>query len=121
MYQISAADALKFVTPNYIPVDTVRRANGYLANTFDLAPAQVQYDVETATAASGGGNGAIEGIHLTTRGSKYLGEVGNVSSVTNTTVVTITGTTLAADDCIGNNDINFTSGDASGEGGTITD
>jgi len=28
MYQISASDALKFVTPNYIPVDTVRRANG---------------------------------------------------------------------------------------------
>ena len=25
MYQISASDALKFVTPNYIPVDTVRR------------------------------------------------------------------------------------------------
>jgi hypothetical protein len=47
--------------------------------------------------------------------------VGNVSSVTNTTTVTITGTTLAADDCIVNNDIYFTSGDASGQGGTITD
>jgi len=121
MYQIPASDALKFVTPNYIPVDTVRRANGYLANTYDNAPAQVQYDVETATAASGGGNGAIEVVHLTTRGLQYLGEVGNVSSVTNTTVVTITGTSLAADDCIVNNDIYFTSGDASGEGGTITD
>ena len=29
MYQIPASDALKFVTPNYIPVDTVRRSNGY--------------------------------------------------------------------------------------------
>jgi hypothetical protein len=121
MYQIPASDALKFVTPNYIPVDTVRRSNGYLANTYDNAPAQVQYDVETASAASGGGNGAIEVVHMTTRGLQYLGEVGNVSSVTNTTVVTITGTTLAADDCIVNNDIYFTSGDASGEGGTITD
>ena len=121
MYQISAADALKFVTPNYIPVDTVRRANGYLANTFDLAPAQVQYDVETATAASGGGNGAIEVVHLTTRGLQYLSETGNLAGVTNTTVVTITGTALGADDCIVNNDIYFTSGDASGEGGTITD
>ena len=121
MYQISAADALKFVTPNYIPVDTVRRANGYLANTYDNAPAQVQFDVETATAASGGGNGAIEVVHMTTRGLKYLGETGNLAGVTNTTVVTITGTSLGADDCIVNNDIYFTSGDASGTGGTITD
>ena len=121
MYQISASDALKFVTPNYIPVDTVRRANGYLANTYDNAPAQVQFDVETATAASGGGNGAIEVVHINTRGLKYLSETGNLAGVTNTTVVTITGTSLAADDCIVNNDIYFTSGDASGEGGTITD
>ena len=121
MYQIPASDALKFVTPNYIPVDKVRRSNGYLANTYDSAPGQVQFDVETATAAAGGGNGAIEVVHLTTRGLQYLGEVGNVSAVTNTTTVTITGTSLAADDCIVNNDIYFTSGDASGEGGTITD
>jgi len=47
--------------------------------------------------------------------------VGNVSSVTNTTTVTITGSSLGADDCIVNNDIYFTSGDAAGEGGTITD
>ena len=121
MYQIPASDALKFVTPNYIPVDKVRRSNGYLANTYDSAPGQVQFDVETATAAAGGGNGAIEVVHLTTRGLQYLGEVGNVASVTNTTTVTITGASLTADDCIVNNDIYFTSGDASGEGGTITD
>ena len=121
MYQIPASDALKFVTPNYIPVDKVRRSNSYLANTYDSAPGQVQFDVETAAAAAGGGNGAIEVVHLTTRGLQYLGEVGNVSAVTNTTTVTITGTSLAADDCIVNNDIYFTSGDASGEGGTITD
>ena len=121
MYQIPASDALKFVTPNYIPVDKVRRANSYLANTYDSAPGQVQFDVETAAAASGGGNGAIEVVHLTTRGLQYLGEVGNVASVTNTTTVTITGASLTADDCIVNNDIYFTSGDASGEGGTITD
>ena len=98
MYQISASDALKFVTPNYIPVDTVRRANGLLSNTFDLSPAQVQFDVETQAAASGGGNGAIEVVHLTTRGSQYLGETGNLAGVTNSTTVTITGTSLGADD-----------------------
>jgi len=121
MYQIAASDALKFVTPNFIPVDKVRRSNGSLANTFDSAPGQVQFDVETAAAAAGGGNGAIEVIHMTTRGLQYLGEVGNVSTVTNTTTVTITGAAFSADDSIVNNDIYFTSGDASGLGGTITD
>ena len=121
MYQISASDALKFVTPNYIPVDQVRRSNGYLANTFDNSPAQVQFDVETAASAAGGGNGAIEVVHLTTKGLQYLGDTGNVASVTNTTTVTINGASFSADDCIVNSDIYFTSGDASGEGGTITD
>ena len=122
LYQISAADALKFVTPNYIPVDTVRRSNNYLANTYDNSPGQVQYDVETAAAASG--NGAIDAIHMTTRGAQYLGEVGTLTGSTSTSVVTIGGATpgvsLAADTLVGS-DIFFTSGVASGTGGTITD
>ena len=121
MYQISASDALKFVTPNFIPVDTVRRANGLLSNTFDSSPGQVQFDVETAVAASGGGNGAIEVVHMTARGAQYLGETGNLASVTNSTTVTISGATITADDSLVNSDIYFTSGDASGTGGTITD
>ena len=124
MYQISAADALKFVTPNYIPVDTVRRANGLLANTFDNSPGQNQYDVEVTAAASG--NGAIEVVHMTNRGLKYLGETGTLSGSPSTTSATISGAglglnALSADDCIVNSDIYFTSGDASGLGGTITD
>ena len=124
MYQISAADALKFVTPNYIPVDTVRRANGYLANTYDNSPGQNQYDVEVATASSG--NGAIEVVHMTSRGLQYLGETGTLPSGGTTTSCTIVGSgiglnTLAAADCIVNSDIYFTSGDASGQGATITD
>ena len=123
MYQISAADALKFVTPNYIPVDTVRRSNGYLANTYDNAPGQVQFDVETATAASGGGNGAIEVIHMTTRGLNYVGEVSTVQASPNptTTAVTIASGAGFATDTLVNSDIYFTSGAASGQGATITD
>ena len=123
MYQISAADALRFVTPNYIPVDQVRRANGYLANTYDNSPGQVQYDVESAAASSGGGNGSIEVVHMTTRGSQYLGDVSTIQSggTPSTTQVKISGSALGADDSIVNNDIYFTSGDASGQGGTITD
>ena len=105
MYQISASDALKFVTPNYIPVDTVRRANGLLANTNDNAPGQVQFDVETAAASSG--NGAIEVIHMTARGGQYQGETGNLSAATNTTTVTIAGTSISADDALVNSDIYF--------------
>ena len=124
MYQISAADALKFVTPNYIPVDTVRRANGHLANTFDNSPGQNQFDVETAAASSG--NGAIEVIHMTNRGAQYLGETGTLGSGGTTTSCTIGGAglglhSLAADDCIVNCDIYFTSGTAVGQGATITD
>ena len=123
MYQISAADALKFVTPNYIPVDTVRRSNGYLANTYDNAPAQVQFDVETATAASGGGNGAIEVIHMTTRGLSYHGEVSTVqaSPAPAAAAVTIASGASFATDALVNSDIYFTSGTHSGKGGTITD
>ena len=122
MYQIAAADALKFVTPNYIPVDTVRRANGYLANTYDNAPAQVQFDVETATAAATGGNGAIEVIHMTTRGRYYRGESGlTLTGSPSTTTATIGGSGAAfATDTLVNSDIYFTSGDASGKGATIT-
>ena len=126
MYQISAADALKFVTPNYIPVDTVRRSNGFLANTFDNSPGQNQYDVEVTAAASG--NGAIEVVHMTNRGLKYLGEVSTIQSgaTPSVTQVKIEGAglsphTLGADDCVVNSDIYFTSGAASGQGGTITD
>ena len=121
MYQISASDALKFVTPNYIPVDTVRRANGFLANTNDGSPGQNQFDVETAAAASGGGNGAIEVIHLTTRGSGYQGEVGTLGGSPTTSVVTISGATSGfATDTLVNSDIYFTSGTQAGKGGTIT-
>ena len=123
MYQIAAADALKFVTPNYIPVDTVRRSNGYLANTYDNAPGQVQYDVEVATAAASGGNGAIEVIHMTTRGLSYHGEVSTVqaSPAPTTTAVTISSGASFATDALVNSDIYFTSGTHSGKGGTITD
>ena len=119
MYQISAADALKFVTPNYIPVDKVRRANGYLANTYDNSPGQNQYDVEVAAGSSG--NGSIETIHLTTRGANYLGESGSLTAVTNSSTFTISGATFVNNDCIVNNDIYMTSGDAAGQGGTIID
>ena len=120
MYQISASDALKFVTPNYIPVDTVRRANGYLANTNDGSPGQNQFDVETTAASASGGNGAIEVIQLTTRGSGYLGETGTLGGSPTTSTITITTGTSYANNSLVNSDIYFTSGTQSGKGSTIT-
>jgi hypothetical protein len=73
MYQISAARALKFVTPSYIPTQRVRSANNLIANTTDSS---FQYDVEIAANTSG--NGAIEVVHVTTAGSSYTFETGTV-------------------------------------------
>jgi len=121
LYQISASDALKFVTPNYIPVRTVRRANDYLANTNDSSPGQNQYDVETAVAATNGGNGAIEVVKISTRGSGYQGEVGTITGTPTTSTIRISGATAGfATNSIVNSDIYFTSGSQSGKGGTIT-
>jgi len=120
MYQISAAKALKFVTPSYLPTQRVRKANNSIANTTDSS---FQYDVEIAANTSG--NGAIEVVHVTTAGSGYKFETGTVQSgiTETTTTCKITGTGLATDQIV-NNDIYFTSDSGSGvtgKGGTITD
>ena len=120
MYQISAAKALKFVTPSYMPAQRVRKANN---TTTDTTDSSFQYDVEIA--ANTVGNGAIEVVHVTTAGSGYTFETGVVQSgySETTTTVKIVGTGLATD-AIVNNDIYFTSDSGSGvtgKGGTITD
>ena len=117
MYQVSAARALKFVTPSYIPTQRVRKANDAIANTTDSS---FQYDVEVAANTSG--NGAIEVLHVTTGGSAYKFETGTVQSgyTETTTTCKISGTNLATDDIV-DNDIYFTDGALAGTGGTITD
>ena len=120
MYQISAARALKFVTPSYIPTQRVRKANDAIANTTDSS---FQYDVEIAANTSG--NGAIEIVHVDNTGSGYTFEVGTVQGghTETTTTAKIVGSGLATD-AIVDNDIYFTSDSGSGvtgKGGTITD
>jgi hypothetical protein len=116
MYQVSAAKALKFVTPSYMPVQRVRKANLAIANTTDSS---FQYDIEIAANTSG--NGAIEVCHVTTGGSAYKFEVGTVQSgyTETTTTCKISGAGLAANQIV-DNDIYFTDGALAGTGGTIT-
>jgi len=119
MYQISAARALKFVTPSYMPTQRVRKSNGAIANTTDSS---FQYDVEIAANTSG--NGAIEVGHVTAGGTGYLFETGVVQSGTfSTTTAKIVGTGLATSTLVGS-DIYFTSETGSsgvtGKGGTIS-
>ena len=115
MYQVSAARALKFVTPNYIPTQRVRKSNNAVANTSDSS---FQYDVEIGANTSG--NGAIEVVHIAAGGSSYIFETGNLAAYAgNTTTVKIAGTGLANDSIV-NSDIYFTSNSASGNGATVT-
>jgi len=120
MYQISAARALKFVTPSYMPAQRVRKANNAIANTTDSS---FQFDVEIAANTSG--NGAIDVAHVTNGGSAYKFESGTVQSgyTETTTTCKITGSGLSTDDIV-DCDIYFTSDSGSGvtgKGGTITD
>ena len=119
MYQISAARALKFVTPSYMPTQRVRKANLAIANTSDSS---MQYDVEVAANTSG--NGAIEIAHVTNGGTAYKFESGAIQSgyVETGTTCKIVGTGLATDDLV-DSDIFFTSDSGSGvtgKGGRIT-
>jgi len=119
MYQISAARALKFVTPSYMPAQRVRKSNGAVANTSDSS---FQYDVEIAANTSG--NGAIEVGHVTAGGTGYLFETGVLQTHTgNSTTCKIVGTGLSTSSIVGS-DIYFTSEAGSsgvtGKGGEIT-
>jgi len=119
MYQISAARALKFVTPSYIPTQRVRKSNAAIANTSDSS---FQYDVEIAANTSG--NGAIEVGHVTAGGTGYIFETDVLVTHTgNSTTCKIAGTGISGNTIVGS-DIYFTSEAGSsgvtGKGGTIT-
>jgi|APSaa5957512535_1039671.scaffolds.fasta_scaffold17700_3 hypothetical protein len=71
MYTITAADALKFLTTNYIPVKTLSANDG-----------SSQWTVQQAAA-----NGALEYVDLTANGTLYLQTNGTIGTVTNSSVV----------------------------------
>ena len=124
MYTISAASALKFVTTNYIPVQQVRFQNTVMAAA--TQENTLQRAVENA-AVDGAINIFRKTANGTVGGAEYLqfetdtldNGFGGAYSHT-TTSVRIQSSAVGTDDVYVGSDIFFTSGDAEGQGGTIT-
>lgn len=117
MYTISAAKALKFVTPNYIPVQQVRWANSTMVTSENVSQEnEKQRAVETSAV-----DGALQVIHKTANGSGYLFRANTLQTSTNTTVFSLDTGASAIDDIYIGSDIYFLNGDVQSQGGTITD
>lgn len=123
MYNISAAKALRFVTPNYIPVQQVRYANGTLVTSGLVSQENsLQREVEDNTT-----NGAIQIIKKTANGTGYLFHTGNVGYgaagyAHTATVIKIQSDADSSGNSYVNSDIYLTSASNSslvGLGGTI--
>lgn len=107
LYNISAADALKFVTTSYIPVKTLT------AND-----ASFQWDVQQAAA-----NGGIEIVKITANGTGYLTANGTIASVVNSTVLTLSsgGGVSSTDNIYNGSSLYISSGLGSGQIRTVVD
>lgn len=107
MYNISAADALKFVTTSYIPVKTIS------ANDSSF-----QWDVQQAAS-----NGAIEIVKITSSGTGYLTANGTIATTPNSTIVTLSsgGGVSSTDNIYNGSSLYISSGLGSGQIRTIVD
>lgn len=99
MYSITAAEALKFVTTNYIPVKYLTSDDG-----------TAHWDVQQSAA-----NGAIDLITISDGGSNYKGDSGTLASVTNSSVVVLAASANTQDDIYVGSDIFLTGGTGSGQ------
>ena len=99
MYTIGAGDALKFITTEYIPVQTLSANDG-----------SGQWDVQQAAV-----NGAIEIVDVTANGSGYLSSNGNFASISNSSVVVLAASANTTDDSYVNSTIYIRSGLGSGQ------
>ena len=105
MYSISAAEALKFLTPYYMPIKRL---------TSDDSSAQ--WDVQAAAV-----NGAIHVIDVTANGSGYVQRANTIGSVTNSSVVVLDGSASSVDDYYTGATIFISSGLGAGQIRTVTD
>jgi hypothetical protein len=98
MYNISTADALKFITTNYIPVATLTANDG-----------SVQWNVQQAAA-----NGSIDVIDVTTNGTGYVGDIGQAQAGSSTTITLASGAS-GSDSIYNSSSIYLTGGTGSGQ------
>jgi hypothetical protein len=99
MFNITSADALKFLNSTYIPVRELT------SNT-----SSAQWVVQEAAA-----NGSIEHVVITSNGSGYLSISNNFSAITNSTVVRLGGEASPVDGVYNNSTMFISSGVGSGQ------
>jgi hypothetical protein len=99
MYNVSAAEALKFLTTAYVPVKTLSANDG-----------SAQWSVQQSAA-----NGAIHHISISANGSGYLSTSNTISSVTNSTVIILKSNSSATDKIYNGSTIFLSSGLGSGQ------
>lgn len=105
MLKISAAQALKFMTTNYIPVKTLTANDG-----------SAQWSVQQAAA-----NGAINHIRITANGINYLSTSNTLSSISNTTVVVLSSDASGTDNVYNGSTIYISAGLGAGQLRRIVD
>jgi len=99
MYNITAADALKFQTTSYIPVQTLSANNG-----------STQWPVQEAAA-----NGTVNIIDITSGGSSYETHVGTLASVTSSSIVVLASGASATDNIYNDSALYISGGTGSGQ------
>lgn len=104
MYTISAAEALKFLTPYYMPVKRI---------TTDDSSAQ--WAVQQAAA-----NGAIHSIDITSNGSGYIHRANTLSSVANATSVALDSGSSTLDNYYAGTTLFISSGLGAGQLRSVT-
>ena len=105
MYTVSAADAVKFVTGSYIPVDTLTSDDS-----------SVQWDIQQSAV-----NGSIDVIDVVAGGSTFNNySTGTLVTVTNTTVQVLAAGASSTDDVYSGSVLYLTGGTGSGQQSEIS-
>jgi hypothetical protein len=102
MYTVSAGEALKFRTTNYIPVKTLSANDG-----------SSQWTVQQNAIASG--NGAIFHVHILANGHSYLSTSNTFQTVTNTTWMKLKSSASGIDGTYVGSGLFISQGAASGQ------
>tara|TARA_Y100001938_G_scaffold151140_1_gene246502 strand:+ start:5902 stop:7482 length:1581 start_codon:yes stop_codon:yes gene_type:complete len=105
MYNINAADALKFVTDNFVPIKTLASDDG-----------SAQFDVQSAAS-----NGAIDVIDVRGGGTLYMNNSGTLAAVADGDTMTLAAGANTSDNIYNGSALRLVSGTGSGQVREIVD